>query len=249
MSTLPDGVFSGLSSLQTLHLQNNESGSFILTLALKRTDNADLTAVGPATVVVKVAEGAPFDMTIGLSATDGTLTDENMMPISQVTISKGSIESQPITVTQSGTAPVIVSLGFAPVPPDDYIGLRTTVSASLVLFPAPGICGRTPAVRTAISSAIDGVTDCALVTDTHLTEITGTLDLRNQSITALQENDFSSLSSLQTLWLYDNLLSILPDGVFSGLSNLQTLSLYRNQLLKLPDGAFSNLSNFTNPAS
>ena len=244
LSTLPDGVFSGLSSLQTLHLHNNESSSFILTLALKRTDNADLTAVGPATVVAKVAQGAPFDMTIGLSATDGTLTDENMMPISQATISKGSIESQPITVTQSGTAPVIVSMGFAPEPPpDDYIGLRTTVGASLVLFLAPGICGRTPAVRTAISSAIDGVTDCALVMDTHLTEITGTLDLRNQSITALQENDFSSLSSLQTLWLYDNLLSTLSANVFSGLSNLQTLSLYRNQLLELPDGAFSNLSN------
>ena len=41
--------------------------------------------------------------------------------------------------------------------------------------PNAGICARTEAVRDALLARIAGVTDCALVTDTHLAAITGTL--------------------------------------------------------------------------
>ena len=108
---------------------------------------------------------------------------------------------------------------------------------------APGICARTQAVQNEILSAITGVTDCADVTNTHLTNISGTIDLSNGSITTLQENDFSGLFGLQTLNLDRNQLSALPANVFSDLTNLQRLELDRNQLSALSDNVFSGLTS------
>ncbi len=132
LSALPAGVFSGLTSLNRLDLRGNTGSAFTLTLELDRTDDTDDTASGPATVVVKVAEGAPFDMTVGLSATDGTLSS------SSVTIAKGSTQSGPITVTQTGVVQATVSLGAAPALPTgdtvSYRGITTAVGSPLVLF-------------------------------------------------------------------------------------------------------------------
>ena len=90
--------------------------------------------------------------------------------------------------------------------------------------------------------AITGVTDCALVTDTHLAGITGNFNLRNKSITTLKEIDFSDLSSIRTLRLERNSLQALPADLFSDLSSIRTLRLERNSLQTLPDRLFSGLS-------
>ena len=129
LSALPASVFSGLTSLTRVDLRGNPGSAFTLTLELDRTDDTDDTASGPATVVVKVSEGAPFDMTVGLSATDGTLSS------SSVTIAKGSTQSGPITVTQTGVVQTTVSLGAAPaLPNNNYRGIQTAVGSPLVLF-------------------------------------------------------------------------------------------------------------------
>ncbi len=235
LTALPDSIFFGLSSLTRLYLSGNPGSDFTLTLQLKRTDNTDLTATDPATVKVWVAEGAPFDMTVSLSATGGTLS------AAEATISAGSIESDAITVTPSGNSLVTVSLGSAPSVPINYEGLSTAVGGSLQLL--TGICARTSEVQTAILSELSGISDCALVTETHLSSITGTLDIHDQSIAALQANDFSGLSGLQTLSLYRNALTSLPAGVFTGLSNLQILHLDDNNLNALPADVFTSLSN------
>ena len=243
LTALPAGVFSGLSSLQGLKLDTNLGAPFTLRMVLERTDNTDLTAPGPATVKVKVAQGAPFNMTVNLSAENGTLTDGEGTPVTQATISAGSLESEAITVTQSNTQHVTVNLANASSPPSQYTGLQTSVGDGLDLFPAQGICGRTAAVQTRILSAIQDVTDCAEVTDNHLAGISGLLNLSNRGITSLRANDFSGLSSLQVLHLDGNSLSTLPDGVFSDLSSLQRLSLSENSLSTLPDDVFTGLSS------
>ena len=243
LNELPDSLFYGLSNLTVLDVSKNTGAPFTLTLMLERTDNASLTAPGPATVVVKVAQGAPFDMTISLSATNGTLTDGDENTITEAEITKGSIQSEPITVTQNGVLQVTLSLGTEPAIPESYKGLQVALGAPIVLFSPEGICTRTEAIQTAILSAIDGVTDCAQVTDAHLSGIEGTLDLRNQSIATLQENDFSGLSSLSILRLVRNSLQTLPDRVFSDLSSLERLELGRNDLRTLPDNVFSDLSS------
>ena len=136
LSKLPAGVFSGLSNLTRLELHTNSGAPFTLTLKLARTDDTDLTAPGPATVKVKLAEGAPFDMSVSLSVQGGSLSSNT------ATIAAGSTESSAITVTQSGNGSVIVSLGTAPEFPQEhhrhperyYTGIQMAVGDSLVLF-------------------------------------------------------------------------------------------------------------------
>ena len=130
LTTLPAGIFSGLNDLEILKLAGNPGAPFTFTLELARTDNTDLTAPGPATIKIKVAEGMPFDMSISLSVTGGTLS------ATTATIATGATESNAITVTQSGANAATVSLGAAPTVPPSYSGIQTTVGSSLVLFTA-----------------------------------------------------------------------------------------------------------------
>ena len=106
-----------------------------------------------------------------------------------------------------------------------------------------GICDRTPAVRTAILGKIAGVTDCASVTSEHLSRIQGILTLSDQSLSSLQANDFSGLSSLQHLDFTDNSLSSLDTNIFDGLSSLQKLYLHFNSLSSLDANIFDGLSS------
>ena len=108
-----------------------------------------------------------------------------------------------------------------------------------------GICARTEAVRDALLASIAGVTDCALVTDTHLAAITGTLSLNAKSITVLAAGDFDGLTALTTLDLTSNSLTALPAGVFDGLTALTTLNLNDNFLTALPAGVFDELTALT----
>ena len=118
-----------------------------------------------------------------------------------------------------------------------------------------GICGRTEVVRDALVALVAGVSDCALVTDTHLAAITGELDLEGEldpetgnyvpKITALAAGDFDGLTSLTTLDLSYNDLTSLPDGVFDELTSLTTLWLLHNDLTSLPDGVFDELTSLT----
>ena len=107
-----------------------------------------------------------------------------------------------------------------------------------------GICGRTAEVHAAIVAKISGGT-CANVTDLQLGAITGTLDLRSESISALSAGDFEGLTALTKLWLHDNALTELRAGVFDGLTALTQLWLYDNALTALPDDVFDGLTLLT----
>ena len=126
-----------------------------------------------------------------------------------------------ITAVSAGTATVTVTAR-------DATGSNTSVNQTIAVTVNPssgGICGRTSQVQSAILAEIEGVTNCALVTDTHLAGITDILDIRSKSITALKANDFSGLSNLKVLYLSSNRLSTLPANVFSDLSSLRDLRL------------------------
>ena len=125
LTTLSTGTFEGLSSLQTLDLRGNPGAPFTLVVELVRTDTTDLAAPGPATVVVYLAQGAPFEMTVDLSAEGGTLS------ATRATITRGEVQSDPITLTQSGTRPATVHLEAAPRVPSGYSGIRMAVGDPL----------------------------------------------------------------------------------------------------------------------
>ena len=142
--------------------------------------------------------------------------------------------------------------------------LTTMVSLVFLAFPelaraqtAPEtpVCDRTPEVRDAIVEKVPDVDDCGDVTEAHLAEIDGVLDLQGpytywgvtsglpNPIPELKAGDFSGLSTLEGLRLHYNDLTTLPPGLFHGLFSLITLSLENNHLTTLPAGIFAGLSS------
>ena len=232
LTSLPDGVFAGMPKLQTVSLSGNPGSPFTL--------RADLEKEDAGGVVVKVAEGAPFAMTVTLSAEGGTLS------ATTVVIDGGDTESAVLTVTPEGAGAVTVSVDSAAFPDagTSHAGIQAGVGESLTLeAAASGICDRTAQVRDAILEMLPDTSDCALVTETDLRSI-DRLWLREKEITSLKSGDFSGLSNLQLLHLANNELSALPDGIFDNLTSLQSLYLFnnRNRLSELPDGIFDDLT-------
>ena len=150
LAALPAGVFEGLANLTELQLQNNPGAPFPLTLTLTRTD-AQPWSPGPAEVVARVSEGAPFAMRAGVSTVNGTLSAD------AVDVSAGTTVSAPITVTQTGEGATRLTLDVAPTVPearcgefDEYPcfqGIATAVGQALVLFKHP------PMVRGSVPDA------------------------------------------------------------------------------------------------
>ena len=106
-----------------------------------------------------------------------------------------------------------------------------------------GICGRTLQVREAILQKVTDVTDCAAVTDSHLSAITGTMIISEEASLTLQDGDFAGLSGLEYLYLNLNSLSTLPEDIFDGLTDLKELYPYNNNLTALPEGVFDDLGS------
>ena len=157
LAKLPAGIFSGLSRLERLNLKDNPGTPFSLTLELIRTDNTNPNSPGPATVKVKLAEGAPFDMRIPLSVEKGTLSEDT------ATLTAGQTESDPITVRRNGTNFATVRLGTAPTIPSGYRGIQMAVGAPLVLFSDQS--NRPPVAVGTIPEQTLAVGDAAIVID------------------------------------------------------------------------------------
>ena len=109
LTELPPGVFSGLSSLRSLSLAGNPGAPFPLTVELARTDSDDPVSPGLVTLEVRLAEGAPFAMTIPLSARGGTLSTESVSLAAGATVSTGA------TLRPAGSGAVSVAGGPIPV--------------------------------------------------------------------------------------------------------------------------------------
>ena len=109
------------------------------------------------------------------------------------------------------------------------------------------VCERTPQVRDIImakTALIDPSIECS---DDDLMKLVLSefeeLIMVGQGITSLKIGDFSGLSSLRVLSLYNNKLTTLPKGVFSELSSVTSLALSSNQLTTFPEGVFYGLSS------
>ena len=132
IAMLPDAAFEGLESLHQLSLDRNPGAPFALELQLERTDTTDVTAPGPASLVVKLVEGAPFDIAVELQAEGATLSADTAF------IATGTVASDPIRVTRAAgsVGTVRVQLGTAPeVPgPHRYRGIIVVVGDAISLF-------------------------------------------------------------------------------------------------------------------
>ena len=160
LSSLPNGIFDGVSALLELQLTDNPGAPFPFTADLELTDDGG--------VVVKVADGAPFEMTVALSAVGGTLSS------TPVTVDAGSTTSSPVTVTPSGTDDVVVSVDSADLTIDNrhsYAGIQAGTGDSLTIAVnspptgAPTISG-TAQVGETLTADTSGIADADGLTDT-----------------------------------------------------------------------------------
>ena len=130
LTTLPAGIFSGLSRLHNLELQENPGAPFTIALQLVLKERT----VNGGVIAVDVVEGAPFDMTLGLSATGGTLSADS------VTVGAGDTSSPNVTVTRNDTTVTVRAGDAPPVPrgvrcgwPRCFLGLEIAVNGTVTL--------------------------------------------------------------------------------------------------------------------
>ncbi len=239
LSSLPAGIFSGLSSLTTLRLERNAVNPMPLTVSLERIGIDQFKAVAPA--------GAPFDMVLPITVTDGSISGGT----TTLTILAGSMESEVLTVTRTpgATYATTVNIGTLPSLPENHTGYSLVKAVDLPLaFPELGgsiltpVSERTSQVRDAIIAAVPGVNSAVDVTPAHLAAITN-LDLSDKSITSLKSGDFEGLTSLEELRFHSNQLTSLPEDIFIGLTSLEELRLHSNQLTSLPEDIFIGLTS------
>ena len=131
LNSLPEGVFEGMSSLERLMVDSNPGSPFTLKAVLEEQDSGS--------VVVKMGNGAPFDMTVTLRAESGQLSvgEANGTESVNITIKAGTTTSEPIGVSlNAGQTVVTVSLHSFVVSNGEHWGIETAVGDSVELTPA-----------------------------------------------------------------------------------------------------------------
>ena len=131
ISSLPDGIFAGLAQLGTLDVTPTGDGATLaLTVELRKVDDGKLRAVVPA--------GAPFDMVLPITVTNGALPQGE----TSVTVPAGTFESTTAAVTRDPASheAVTVNLGTFPPLPVDHQGYALSASdpRPLEVLPAEG---------------------------------------------------------------------------------------------------------------
>ena len=117
--TLPPGTFSGLSSLRSLRLHDNPGAPFRLALGLEPSDETEeladlLSADAPAMVKLTLREGAPYPLTLALTASGVGLSTDS------VTIPAGGTRSETFAMTRiTGQDQVTIALSEPSSPPND----------------------------------------------------------------------------------------------------------------------------------
>ena len=119
LSSLPDGLFSGLSALNSLYLGDNTVGLSI-TVSLEK--------VGENQFKATTVTGAPFNIVLPVAVTNGGIDGG----VTTITISAGSIESEPLTVIRTpGTSDAITAvIGTLPELPTSHFGYSLTKPSS-----------------------------------------------------------------------------------------------------------------------
>ena len=123
LSSLPDGIFKGLTALTTLRLGKNAVDPLLLTVLLEKVGDNQLKSVIPT--------GAPFDIVVPFSITNGSISGGT----TTLTITKGSTESGTVTFSRTAdtTDAVIANIGTLPSLPTNHYGYLLSKSDSLPL--------------------------------------------------------------------------------------------------------------------
>ena len=231
LAALPAGVFSSLGALSVLRLEGNPgSGDFlpIVDAGVNQVFDADQIV----TLAAIISDVDPWGDNV-------TFVWEQIENGGDLVTLKDANTARPSFVMPAGTTALefeltVTGRGGADFDDDDEVMVYLS-------FAAMPVCDRTAQVRDAIVAAVDGVSDCADVTESHLVNISS-LILAYKRLSALQAGDFSGLVGLRLLSLNNNDLAELPAGIFDVLAGLSVLRLNNNNLAALPAGVFDDLT-------
>ena len=126
LTSLPDGVFAGLTKLEELDLRWNpfpQNLAVSLEVSLEKVADGEFRA--------KAHTGAPFEIELPVSVTNGTIDGG----ATTITIAAGRVESEPLTVTRTTgtTDAVTVSVGDPlPALPSGHSGYRLVATSTAV---------------------------------------------------------------------------------------------------------------------
>ena len=122
LNALPDGLFSGLTSLTNLSLGGNSTDPMQLTVTMEK--------VGTDQARAKVLAGAPFAVDIPVTVVDGTLAGG----ATTLGVAQGSVDGGPVTVTRTaGTTAAVtvdVDLSTQPTQPTGHAGYEFARASS-----------------------------------------------------------------------------------------------------------------------
>ena len=120
LSNLPAGIFSGLSSLRSFYLGDN-SVNLSIVVSLEQIEENQFKAAAPT--------GAPFDIVLPLSVTNGTVDGGATI----IEIPAGNVESESLTVTRTpGTSDAIaVDIVVLPELPTGHYGYNLAEPSGL----------------------------------------------------------------------------------------------------------------------
>ncbi len=130
LEALPSGTFAGMDRFERFQGVNNPGAPFPVAVEFARTDAADTLAPGPARVVMRVPDGAPFGFRIPVSVQGGRASR------TWFEVAVGDTASTPLVVgpPSGGAGAVHVSFGQPPGLPPRYDGLEVVPGAQMVLF-------------------------------------------------------------------------------------------------------------------
>ncbi len=136
LSSLPDGIFEGLTALTSIRLGGNTVDPLPITITLEKSEDGQFKAIVPT--------GAPFDIVLPISATNGSIADS----ATSLTIAKGSTESSAGTVSRTAdtTVAVTANIGTLPGLPRNHYGYVLTKSDALPLEVISEVTSTTPVV-------------------------------------------------------------------------------------------------------
>ena len=136
LSNLPDGIFEGLTALTSVRLGGNTVDPLPITITLEKSEDGQFKAIVPT--------GAPFDIVLPISATNGSIADS----ATSLTIAKGSTESGAVTVSRTAdtTDAVTANIGTLPGLPRNHYGYVLTKSDALPLEVISEVTSTTPVV-------------------------------------------------------------------------------------------------------
>ena len=141
LETLPPNIFAGLTGLNMLNLSDNPDAgdSYTFILDLTRIDGFNDDAPSPATVSLRLDEGAPTTLSFLLAASTPTITISNTRVM---TINAGSTESNSVMIERTGGAGKImleISDEVVLELPSQFVGMDLNTDDVLLLFPIPTV--------------------------------------------------------------------------------------------------------------